>query len=186
MKAIDRARPEAKKMHKWSIVMMVTLVLLILALGSFFFGQPGQLLLKSGFDYNIAWGKVMDDYGLNLCIMERSETGELKACATKHSMFGEQKALEPSEYVEDGMAQLYTGRAFAENGEPKTENLALFAQRVPDIEKYEQMNFEYKALTDIEVSIVDDILIVLCMTRTDEHSFEELLAVAMETAKVGE
>lgn len=186
MKAKGKARSDTKKMQRWGIVTMIALVLFVIVFGSFLFNEPGQLLLKSGSDYSIAWAKSMDDYGLSFYIMEHGETGELMACSTKHSMFGKQKAHKPTEYVSEGVAQLYTAMPYVENGKAKTESLALFAQRMPDIENYEQVNFEYKALTDIEVSIVDDIIIVLCTTRTDMNSYEELLEAALEEARVDE
>lgn len=184
-KAVEESRQQQisienrmEKLRKSMVVLGV-----VLAIASFFFFRSpgGQLILKTGLSGRLLWGYDVEDYELTLYVMEKD--GELELISTKPA-FGDAPVVSTVSGA-DGDVLLTTTRGWVENGKAKSEQLYLYAMRVEEPSDYSEKSFEHGP-AKFEVSLREDVLIVLCITSAESSSSEELLDIAMETAKAGE
>ena len=161
------------------ISLLILLLLLALAVWLFLRSEKGQLLRAAGTGYTALWSQPAEDYGMTLHVLRRRD-GTLLACATRPPGGSGQTALDTPGQPADTV--LLT-RAFAENGDPETELLYLFAVEAEAGAAYASMAWTYRALTEFAVEPVGDVVVVLCRTRTTQYSRDWLRDYALEQAR---
>ena len=163
------------KRRVFFVITAAIVVLLVLIVVFCTCTDTGRMIRKVGIPYQVTWSYEPEGYGYTLYICQTKE--DMVACALKKLFSTKDGATIAS--VDRG-EELQIMHSYAENGTPKTELLYLFLVEDRSFEQEGVKEYDYKGLTHYTFQLVDNKLVILCITETDKYNSGELRQIGLD------